>query len=95
MLYLLKKIHEGLPISEGVVAVLLENIIHSFITEKNCHPLHTNQLLDFAQKSYLHGDLSIVEYKKIYCELDKLNAEKPQSFIINTKLPFNFLSISS
>ncbi len=47
---------------------------------KKCAPLHVNELLDYLQKSYVNGELSIIEYKNIYRELDRQNAEKPQSF---------------
>ena len=63
--------------------MLVENLIIDFKTKKNCSPLHANDLLDFIQYKYISGELSICEYKQLFCELDKLDAQKPQSFIMN------------
>lgn len=60
--------------------MLLEDLIHRFTSEKNQAPLHANDLLDYVQKQYIHREISIVEYKKLFCELDKRQAEKPQSY---------------
>ncbi|WP_338470626.1 YppF family protein [Niallia sp. XMNu-256] len=59
---------------------MLAELTKRFQQVKKCEPLHVNELLDYLQKSYIYGELSIVEYKKIYSELDRLNAEKPKSF---------------
>ena len=67
-----------------MITILLENLIHSFELIKNRKPLHANELLDYLQKSYVFGELSIVEYKKLFSELDKLDAEKPHSYFIQT-----------
>ncbi|WP_239094464.1 YppF family protein [Bacillus sp. B15-48] len=56
---------------------MLKNLIDRFQLEKECTPSHINELLDFLQKAYISGQLSIVEYKMIFSELDKQNAEKP------------------
>jgi len=58
---------------------MLKELIKQFEQVKERNPLHVNELLDYLQKSYIYGELSIVEYKKIYFELDQLKAEKPQS----------------
>jgi hypothetical protein len=66
---------------EGVT-IMLESLIHRFKLVKKSNPSHVNELLDYIQKCYLSGELSIVEYKKFFSELDKRNAEKPQSYFI-------------
>ncbi|MCQ6280812.1 YppF family protein [Bacillus sp. EB600] len=66
--------------------MLLENLIHRFELVKERNPLHANELLDYIQKSYIYGELSIVEYKKLFFELDKLKAEKPNSFFVKQDL---------
>lgn len=63
--------------------MLFEELIHRFQLEKNQPPGHANELLDYIQKSYIQKELSIVEYKKLYSELEKRNAEKPQSYLFN------------
>lgn len=73
--------------------MLLEDLIHSFILEKEYRPSHSNELLDFIQKKYIKEELSIVQYKNLYSELDKLNAEKPQSYIMNSIFFLDTISI--
>ncbi len=67
-----------------MIILLLDDLITRFKSEKNRAPQHANELLDYTQKTYIFGELSIVEYKKLFFQLDKLEAEKPQSFFINT-----------
>ena len=81
--------------NQGVISMLLERLIHRFLQEKNYSPLHTNELLDFVQKKYIQEDFSIVEYKKLFFELDKLKAEKPSSYMFNTTVSFGSLEIPS
>ncbi|MCQ6277571.1 hypothetical protein JMM81_22205 [Bacillus sp. V3B] len=57
--------------------MLVEGLIHRFKLAKKRNPSHVNELLDYIQKAYIYGELSIVEYKKLFFELDKRNAEKP------------------
>jgi hypothetical protein len=66
--------------------MLVENLINHFQNEKNRSPLHVNELLDYLQKRYISGELCIVEYKKLFAELEKRNAEKPSSYIINLEI---------
>ena len=66
---------------EGI-KVLVENLISRFKLVKNRNPLHANELLDYVQKCYIEEEITIVEYKKLYCELDRQKAEKPQSYMI-------------
>ncbi|WP_428910148.1 YppF family protein [Niallia sp. Krafla_26] len=63
---------------------MLKSLESHFTKEKKRNPIHVNELLDFLQKRYISGELSIVEYKKFFSELDKRNAEKPTSYIIGT-----------
>jgi hypothetical protein len=63
-------------VKEGIT-MLVEGLIHHFKLVKQRNPLHVNELLDYIQKGYISGELSIVEYKKLFFELDKRNAEKP------------------
>lgn len=72
--------------SEGVGTLVVEELVQHFIKEKNYTPSHTNELLDFLQKCYIYGELSIVEYKNLFSKLNKLDAEKPSEFFIKTKL---------
>jgi hypothetical protein len=71
---------------------MLEVLIQRFKTVKKCNPSHVNELLDYIQNCYIHGELTIVEYKGYYSELDKKNAEKPQSYFIKNK-PFDKMNI--
>jgi YppF-like protein len=66
--------------------MLVKNLINHFQIEKNRSPLHVNELLDYIQKRYITGELCIVEYKKLFAELAKRNAEKPTSYYIDTKM---------
>lgn len=72
--------------------LLVENLIHRFKLDKERNPSHVNELLDYLQCQYIYGELSIVEYKNLFFELDKLNAEKPQFYFMNTE-PFEEVDI--
>jgi hypothetical protein len=74
--------------------MLLENSIHRFETEKNRKPSHVNEVLDYIQKCYIYGEISIVEYKQIFSQLEKLNAEKPQSYFFSV-VPFDAIDLPS
>ncbi|WP_432806619.1 YppF family protein [Mesobacillus maritimus] len=63
--------------------MLFEELIQRFKEERNHAHLHANELLDFIQNKYIHREITIVEYKRLYSELDKLQAEKPKSYRIN------------
>lgn len=52
--------------------MLLEDIIQRFISEQNHNPLHVAELHNYIKKAYILGELSIVEYKKLLSEIDKL-----------------------
>lgn len=62
---------------------MLDKLIQQFMIEKNQSPLHANELLDYLQKRYIQREISIVEYKRLYHELNKQNAEKPHSYTMN------------
>jgi hypothetical protein len=74
--------------------MLLENSIQRFEVEKNRKPSDVNEVLDYIQKCYIHGELSIVEYKKVFSQLDKLEAEKPQSYFFKV-VPFDVVDLPS
>ena len=59
---------------------MLEELKNRFEQVKKRNPIHVNELLDYLQKSYIYGELSIVEYKNLFFELDQLKAEKPNNF---------------
>jgi hypothetical protein len=65
--------------------MLIEDLIQHFTLAKKHNPLHANELLDYLQKCYIQGQLSIVEYKKLFFELDQRKAEKPTSYYIKVK----------
>ena len=67
---------------EGI-NMLVDNLISRFKLVKNRNPLHANELLDYVQKCYIEEEITIVEYKKLYFELDKHKAEKPQFYFMN------------
>ncbi len=74
---------------KGWNTMLVEELVHHFTKVKNYTPSHVNELLDYLQKCYIYGEVSIVEYKELFFELNNQKAEKPSEFFIKTKL-FNF-----
>ena len=74
--------------------MLLENSIHRFEAEKNRKPAHVNEVLDYVQKCYVFGEISIVEYKQIFSQLNHLQAEKPQSYFFSV-VPFDAIDLPS
>lgn len=69
--------------------MLLQDFIHQFILIKKRVPLHVNELLDYLQKSYVCGELSAIEYKNLFLELNKRGAERVGTFILENILTFN------
>lgn len=55
--------------------MLLEDLIQRFVSEKNRNPFHVTELHNYIKKGYILGELCIVEYKKLFFELDKQNPE--------------------
>ncbi|KAA9021745.1 YppF family protein [Niallia endozanthoxylica] len=74
--------------------MLLENLINHFTQEKKRKPEHVNELLDFTQKGYINGELSIIEYKQLFSELNKQNAEKPHFYMIKST-PYEIYDFTS
>lgn len=65
---------------------MLEELTKRFESVKKRNPLHVNELLDYLQKSYIYEELSIVEYKKFFLELHKLEAKKPEQFVFSAAM---------
>ncbi len=63
--------------------MLVEQLSKHFQEVRDYAPAHVNELLDHLQKRYISGEVCIAEYKKLFSELNKLNAEKPNEFFIN------------
>lgn len=63
----------------GYFFMTLEHLINRFIQVKNIQPSTADELLDFVQRSYIHGDLSIVQYRDLFRELNLRGANKPDS----------------
>jgi len=53
---------------------MLEELISHFQRVKNYTPTSHNELLDFLKKLYIHDEVSIVKYKKLYFELNQWKA---------------------
>jgi hypothetical protein len=50
---------------------------NKFIATKNYEPIDANELLDFARKTYLRGEITISEYRNIVRDLEAQGAQKP------------------
>ena len=73
--------------------MLIDDLVQQFILVKERNPLHANELLDYLQKSYIYGEVSIVVYKELLRELEKRQAEKPTSYFIKN-LPMNLKKVN-
>lgn len=62
-----------------------QDLIHHFILMNKREPLHVNELLDYIQKSYIHGDLCIKDYKRLFRELNKRGAMQAEIFDFTNK----------
>ena len=69
---------------------MLEVLVQRFESVNKRKPSHVNELLDYVQKCYIQGELTITEYKGYFSELDKQNAEKPEAYIIKNALYGSF-----
>ncbi|GAB7387459.1 hypothetical protein BSNK01_12960 [Bacillaceae bacterium] len=58
----------------------LEYLIDRFIRVKQNKPANVNELLDFMQRCYVHGELSLKEYRDLYRGLNDRGATKPEYF---------------
>lgn len=56
---------------------MLQNLINNFIQCKKDKPSNVNELLDFLQKEYVEGAITIVEYRDVFRELNERGAVKP------------------
>jgi hypothetical protein len=65
--------------------MLMKELVQHFTNVRNYSPSHVNEILDYLQKCYIFGELSIVDYKNLFSELNKLNAEKPSEYFIKPK----------
>ena len=43
------------------MTMLIDDLVQKFILVKERNPLHANELLDYLQKSYIYGEVSIVD----------------------------------
>ncbi|MBU8907956.1 YppF family protein [Desertibacillus haloalkaliphilus] len=68
----------------------LEELIQQFRQFKQTKPQDVNELLDFIQRSYIYGELTISQYRQLFKELSERGAEKPIYFseigMFNSKL---------
>ena len=62
-------------LGRGADFMLLEDLIQRYISEKKKNPLDVNELQNFIKKGYILGELCIVEYKKLFFELNQLTLE--------------------
>nr|WP_295971244.1 YppF family protein [uncultured Bacillus sp.] len=70
--------------------MLIEDLMYGFAIVKKRRSLNLNELLDFTQYSYINGNINIVEYKNLLCELNRLGAKKPESYMYrNSELTSN------
>lgn len=56
----------------------LEELIKSFIVQKNSKPEDVNELLDYVQKNYINDNLCIVQYRNLFRQLHDRGALKPE-----------------
>ncbi|ARA99397.1 MULTISPECIES: YppF family protein [Geobacillus] len=50
---------------------------HKFMVVKHCEPAEANELLDFARRLYLRGEISLAEYRDLVRDLEKAGAYQP------------------
>ncbi|WLR52965.1 YppF family protein [Bacillus tianshenii] len=55
----------------------LEHVIHSYMKEKDEKPATANELLDYIRRAYIHGELSIADYRELVRELEERGAAMP------------------
>ncbi len=56
----------------------LEMLIHEFIRVKQAPPSTADELLDFTQRCYILGNLSIDQYQNLFHQLNLQGATKPE-----------------
>lgn len=60
----------------------LEKLIDEYIKVKREKPSNADELLDFAQKSYICGQLTYREYRTLFHELNARGAKKPEYNVV-------------
>jgi hypothetical protein len=50
---------------------------NKFTAVKNYEPADVNELLDFARRMYLRGEITIAQYRDLARELELAGADKP------------------
>lgn len=50
---------------------------HKFMAVKHCEPAEANELLDFARRLYLRGEISLAQYRDLVRELERAGACQP------------------
>ncbi|KAA9026089.1 YppF family protein [Niallia endozanthoxylica] len=55
-----------------------------FLQIRDYFPDDVNELLDFTKKEYVQNKISIIEYRNLVRELEKLGAKFPDIFIDNS-----------
>ncbi|MCG1023088.1 YppF family protein [Sutcliffiella horikoshii] len=60
--------------------MVLEELRHKFVACKNYEPIEHNELMDFARKLYLGGDLTISHFRNLIRELEAKGAVPPNTF---------------
>lgn len=68
--------------------MLIEDLIHQFILIKKRKPSHSNELLRYIQQSYIYGELSAVEYKKLFLDLNLTNIRRKGRYFLSTNTNF-------
>ncbi len=54
-----------------------------FIQVRNHQPEHANELLDFAKKAYVHGEIASSDYRRLVRELELQGANTPEKVQIH------------
>lgn len=67
----------------------LQDFIHQFILLNKRAPLYATELLDHLQKMYAGEEISVVEYKNLFRELNKRRGQKAAMFILENIVTIN------
>ena len=68
--------------------MLIEDLIHQFILIKKREPSHSSELLRYIKKSYIYGELSAVEYKKLFLDLNLTSITRKERYSLSTSTNF-------
>lgn len=66
--------------SKGGIWMVLEDLRQKFVACKSYEPNEHNELMDFARKQYLQGELSINQFRHLIQELEIMGAVPPNTF---------------